>query len=797
MSFLHLSLLAGGAFVAVPIILHLLMRRRPKHAIFPALRFLKQLQQTNQQKLRFKNWLLLLLRCAVVLGLALALARPTVASEHVAGWGLLGGLGFLSMIAGLAAISGFRGGLSRWSVGGLAILSATLAIAAIVPFLRMQGSDSGTLLAQREAPVAAALVFDTSPRMGLQSGNTTRLKEAKEMGDWLLRQLPEDSEVAIVDNGLGTAVFSIDIMAAQKAIQALSLNTLPQPLTQPLKAALDLLAANDKSTKEIYLITDLTRQSWSGSPTGELAERLATAAVRVYVLDVGVEEPQNVAVGMPRLSGELLARGSQLSIECELRNIGRRREVTAELAIEKPDPRLPIIVDGEPVLPELQLRNEQTVELEDDGIARIEFSLPALSAGSHHGQIRLRGSDGLEIDDQRYFTVQATEHWPVLVTAGAGADPEPLADVLSPLEEAQTGQAPFECDIRPIDDLKSAKLTAYSAVALLDPPPLAEGVWRRLAQFVDRGGGLAIFLGRNARSAEAFNSPAALELLPSRIVRQWSTSGRGLTMRMSSAPHPMLTGLRSVADSIPWEDFSIKRHWAMETLDDTNVIYWFSNRKPAIVERSLGLGRVVVMNTPISDPLHVNGRPAWNRLPTGLDPWPFFALVDDLFRYIVQQGESRLNYEVGQPVSLTVRDDTGRGRYQLFDPTGVWQEVTAAKNRVSVPFAVVPGTYRLRPASGRGVNWGFSMNLPTQVTDLERLDRMALDQWLGEGRYRLARDRDAVDREVGEARIGHELYPWLLIFVALVLWLEHLLANRFYTYHAVDESPRPREAAAA
>jgi len=33
---------------------------------------------------------------------------------------------------------------------------------------------------------------------------------------------------------------------------------------------------------------------------------------------------------------------------------------------------------------------------------------------------------------------------------------------------------------------------------------------------------------------------------------------------------------------------------------------------------------------------------------------------------------------------------------------------------------------------------------------------------------------------VGEARMGREFYPFLLPLLALILGLEHLLANRFY-----------------
>ena len=40
MAFLNLSLLAGGLLMALPILLHLVMRQRPKQLVFPALRFI-------------------------------------------------------------------------------------------------------------------------------------------------------------------------------------------------------------------------------------------------------------------------------------------------------------------------------------------------------------------------------------------------------------------------------------------------------------------------------------------------------------------------------------------------------------------------------------------------------------------------------------------------------------------------------------------------------------------------------------------------------------------------------------
>ena len=83
LSFLTPMLLAGTALVAVPVVLHLVMRRKPVKHDFPALRFLRERAVANRRRLRLSHLLLLLLRMASNAQLALALARPTLRG---AGW---------------------------------------------------------------------------------------------------------------------------------------------------------------------------------------------------------------------------------------------------------------------------------------------------------------------------------------------------------------------------------------------------------------------------------------------------------------------------------------------------------------------------------------------------------------------------------------------------------------------------------------------------------------------------------------------------------------------------------------
>src|SRR5580765_908105 len=67
---------AGLLLMAIPIIIHILNRRRFKTVSWAAMEFLLRAMRKNRRRLKFEQWLLLATRCLVLLLVALALARP-------------------------------------------------------------------------------------------------------------------------------------------------------------------------------------------------------------------------------------------------------------------------------------------------------------------------------------------------------------------------------------------------------------------------------------------------------------------------------------------------------------------------------------------------------------------------------------------------------------------------------------------------------------------------------------------------------------------------------------------------
>jgi len=73
---IHLGFLAATAAVAVPIFIHLLLRPRARRVDIGSVRFLRRVLKDSTRRRKLRRWLLLALRAAIVLLLALLFARP-------------------------------------------------------------------------------------------------------------------------------------------------------------------------------------------------------------------------------------------------------------------------------------------------------------------------------------------------------------------------------------------------------------------------------------------------------------------------------------------------------------------------------------------------------------------------------------------------------------------------------------------------------------------------------------------------------------------------------------------------
>ncbi len=86
MTFLNPTIAAVGlACVALPILIHILLRRRRKPIEFGAMRFLLEAYRQQRRRLQFEQFLLLATRCLLVALIALALGKPLLGAAGLLG----------------------------------------------------------------------------------------------------------------------------------------------------------------------------------------------------------------------------------------------------------------------------------------------------------------------------------------------------------------------------------------------------------------------------------------------------------------------------------------------------------------------------------------------------------------------------------------------------------------------------------------------------------------------------------------------------------------------------------------
>ena len=777
MQFANVGLLLGGLLVAVPIILHLVMRQQPKQLEFPALRFVRQRSVQNTRRLQLKHWVLLALRCLAVLALVAALARPGVASAALGRWVLSGSLSAILLIGIFVSLAAWLAGSSRVLAYILTGITALVGVGALVSAVMAMSSSSGPIVGEQEAPVAAVIICDTSPRMLYRHQNQTRLEKAQELGMWLTSQLPEDSQMAVLDQRTQSTIFAPDRGAARQALQRLEIAVGGQSLIELTQNALEMLESNELARKEIYILTDLAAPAWDARQAQRLKTALAEQPdIPLYIIDVGADDVQNVAISDLVLSAESTPENHDITLQVEVVSDGSSQPETLEMFVEEVDDKLPIVENGELIVPTATRRNRQTIELTDDQPRSVSFRLTGLEAGTHHGWIQLVGEDGLGADNKRWFTIEARTPWSMLVVKSDKAISDRLVDALAPPSYRESGRAAFKIDVIPQSELTPAKMEGYQAIALLDPAPMPDATWQALSSYVSRGGGLMMLLGRAAVKAD-FNTEAAQSVLPGKLSRQWRAGNREWFLAPTEYQHAVLSPFRGSGASVPWRDYSIDRFWSFDDMDsDVNAIVPYSNGTPALIEQRIGDGLVLTLTTSVSDPRG----DAWNKLFTGLDTWPFFVLWNQMARYVVQGGDNHFNYTAGDVATLKTEPGNETATHLLFTPNGIDpQEVVPDSGTITIPFTSSLGTYRVRPLSG-GKSMGFSVNLPPYATRMDKLTEADLDDILGPGRYRLARQQEQIVREQGKARLGVPLFPWLMLIVVIVFGLENVLANRFY-----------------
>lgn len=724
---------AGLGLVALPILIHILNRRRFRIVNWAAMEFLLRAMRKNRRRLRFEQMLLLATRCLVLLLLGLALSRPLGCQD--------------SSLAGLA---GQRSGLH-------------------------------------------VLVIENSYAMSYhadRAGAPTQLDQAKIIAKALIRRLSSGGEsVAIVTASrparavIATPVY--DLKAAEAAVDRIEQSWGGTDQAGALVLARDI-ARSDASqlNKTLYLIDDSRRIAWQSDPDAirqagrDLAEVFKSG---IFHFNLGKSGEWNQAVVGVHSGQSLVTTRFPADFIADVRGFG----------VCPTDPRLSWKVDEDVVGP------AGVPVKANDTATNITMTASNLSGGIHVVSASLAGDDRLPIDNTRFEVVEAVTQLKVLIVegergvGGLGSSGAFLDTALNPpLSAGEAHMPPSYVATERISDLELGNkvLSDYRCICLCGVGEIQEPQAAQLEKFVRQGGTLMVFMG-DPVTAENYNATLYKHhLLPGPLTRRISVSADQPPRRFDFNPHRPLN--RVLADfqnqeNTGMEAAEIYSYWqvALPPNSPAERVLDFlppddvknQPRDPAITVQSLGHGQVVFYATS-ADP-----NSEWT---TFMAHQAYPALMHMLLLGTVSNGDEWMNMTVEQRLTIPpwiqltsapVLKDANQIEYPLQQETeDDGQAVYRSKPLDQIGALTKPGIYTLNTGSG---NYKVAVNVPSDEADVRTIDDAAVKRALGDIDVHL--EGDSVPVDIVRPDQGKEMGWAIMVGVLALLAFECVLAMRF------------------
>ncbi|MFT5322745.1 MAG: hypothetical protein ACI8P0_000586 [Planctomycetaceae bacterium] len=761
--FINPWMLAGLAGVSLPVLAHLLSRRKYDTVEWGAMQFL-EIGRNARRRIKLEELLLLALRMGMIALIAIALSRP-------------------------------------WLSGGLANTFASKPACDI------------------------AIVIDSSYSTDWNAKAQTPREQAVSWAKTLVDQLGPGETVGLID-ARGTVEAKVPSLTRDRNLIRESLDDLPKPsgssrLNDGILRGLQMVNAGSNVSRHVVVVTDGQLHPWRDADEHlwlqlkELREQ-STVPADVWVVSTQKQQARqnNDAVDRLQLSRELTVVNFPVRIRTRLKNSGAKAASNRKVYLEVDGQRLADKTISVRVEPDGQATVEFEHRFRTSGshvlaVSIDEDSLP----GDDRSEAAIEITDALPIllvDGSNSPDPARSEVFFAKSALSAVANPTPWI-------AARTVRAA---------SFSQASIGDAQVVMLANVPRLTDQQLDSIKEFVDNGGGLGIALGDqideqwyNSRMfdrgrgllpawlTDVASAPVGIEeapitilseslqlpwisqfqtggddgLLDARFTRWFATTLRPELPAEAAAPIEKEATAESVAEDDSDSD-STDRPVA-------STAGSYSNGDAFLLSRPFGRGRVAMMTSTLDAD--------WTTLPARPDYVAF------LHEWIFQLASGRVtrNVDTGSPLLFPIAQDDEAANWVFINPDGEELEALAAGDElrplVRLDQTHLPGTYRLRkrPTANEDANpvndEFFVVNfdrteseltpltdeLWAELTDEERLHRIETPEELFE----------SLESEASRIELWHLL---LLAFVAILIGEVFMTRRLVQGGHVfVDELP--------
>jgi len=715
--FLSPGLFAWLAAAAAPLLIHLWSRRRYQEMRWAAMQYLLAAMKAARRRTRLEQWLLLLIRTAIIVTLVLAAMEPYLE---------LGSVPF-------------------------------------VPGVRTH----------------RVFLIDGSYSMGYRPGQASRFETATQLAAQVVEESNQgDGFSLVLISDPARPMVAEPSFAPRDFLAELEALRLPHTGSDLAGAATHverLLQVTERkhpklSRQEVYVLTDLGRNGWDSDALGRKTTELIRRRFRqvaelapVTIIDLGQEVADNLAITDARTTPAFVTPGHSVDVRAELRNHSRSATTQS----------VQLLADGRRVA-------QEQVRLDPGGRATVGFAHRFDLAGDHTLEIVAPG-DRLDIDNHRWIALSVKPALRVLCvdgqpTGALGAASDFLVFALSP-DRTDRG-ATIQPEVVGESALVERDLHQYDCVFLVNVAQFTSSEARLLDAYVQSGGGLVIFLGDRvlpARYNRALGgeTPKSVDLMPAQLP-DGPVEGRRLLDPLDYR-HPIVEVFRG-QERAGLLTTPVQQYFPLEIPEESaaRVVLALDDGSPLVVERPVGSGRVILVGT--SADVSWTAMPVLPSYVPVIQEILAFAVTDQYERHnvLVGEGIGATLTRVGGNTSVTVQTPDARSEtipLSLDGGAGSWQFNATDPS----------GIYAAAPVESPEAVESFAVNPDADESDLAKISESELRQGvLSDVAFELHSDWQRMAAQPqGMTTRPSSLAKTLLYLLLGLLLVETYLARRF------------------
>lgn len=664
--------------------------------------------------------------------------------------------------------------LEQWLLLAIRTLLLLLfALAVADPILSQVGS---TVAAGGFAPTHHVFVVDGSYSMDAKHDGPNRFEHAKQAVRKVVTSAPEGDAFSLVLIADPPQTLIRDpAFAKDDLLQELDALPLPDGLGEFATTLGEVESIVSESRRqhprlvaaEIIFLGDLETNTWEPATSNDAASRLKKLSETTSLTFIDLGTPlANIAVEKLESNEWPVTINRDFTLLATVAAYGGRPG-SGQFAT--------LLSDGEAIA-------QEPINFDPSGKSVVSFRHHFASPGDHTLEVRLP-DDALSVDNHRWLSLNVRASLKVLCVYGRANETRYLAAALMP---ERTANPRVVVDEIPDTSLLDRDLSGYDAVFLANVPVLDASQAELIRRYVNSGGGLIVFLGDLTRPNDFLPESFAAEILPARI-EQPSPLG-DFKFAPLDYRHELIAPFRGF-EKAGLLTTPIWKYFQLQPLknDEVRTALAFDTGDPAIVERRVGAGRVVLFATaasPASVDRTTDPFTPWTALPT----WPSFPpLVQESLSLVTRSRQGIKNRLVGESIgavvpgshaesTITVKLPNPGARTASKDSTTrqVRIETTGGERRWQYTDTQVAGVYAAKFGKSDEFAEYFAVNIDPRESPLDRIDPSRLPELL-----RKQQTTDSPSSSTGGATQRESWYRWILISVVMLLATESYLARRF------------------